>query len=86
MTFTLPLDYPRNPFKFGSGNYLTYERLTYGPATGLELSKYSLSHSRRLSDLREKLIPMGWTVDNKRISNDPVIYEYFLIRIKEEAA
>lgn len=87
MTLSLPLEYPRNPFKFGSGNYLTYERLIYGgPATGLELSKYSLSHTRRISDLKEKLPQFGWTVDSKKISKDPVIYEYFLKKIERRAA
>jgi hypothetical protein len=86
MTFSLPLDYPRNPFRYGSGNYLTYERLSIGPATGLELSKFSLSHTRRLSDLKERLRPLGWTIENKRVCNDPVIYEYWLAKIKKEAA
>lgn len=73
--------YPKNPFKWGSQNYRVYELLTYGPATGLDLNKLGiLSHTRRVSDLREHLEPLGWTVRATMIAASPRIYEYRIER------
>jgi hypothetical protein len=74
--------YPRNAFGFGTQNYRVYELLTYGPVTGLDINKLGiLSHTRRISDLREYLHPLGWTVKSEMIRHRPVIYEYRIERL-----
>ena len=69
--------YPKNPFFFGSQNYEVYNLLLTGPQTGRDIQRLGiLSHSRRISDLREALEPLGWTVKSKLVNGNPRIYEY----------
>jgi hypothetical protein len=43
-----------------------YDLLKRGPATTKEIAAMGgRTHSRRVSDLREKLKPLGWTVESK---------------------
>ena len=62
-----------------------YRRLLRGSATGLELSmkldRIILSHTKRLCDLREKLKPLGWTIETKEVGHG--IYENTLERINQ---
>ena len=62
-----------------------YRRLLRGSATGLELSmnleRVILSHTKRICDLREKLKPLGWTIETKEVGHG--IYENTLERINQ---
>lgn len=78
--------YPPNPFRYRSQNWLTYDYLVHhGRATGIELAEIEghkiMSHTRRFSDLREYLNPKGWDLKSERVSNNPVIYEYWIEKI-----
>ncbi|PKN20916.1 MAG: hypothetical protein CVU71_03815 [Deltaproteobacteria bacterium HGW-Deltaproteobacteria-6] len=58
-----PLPRPGSFFRWGSQNYQVYERLLAGGITSAEMHKLNfLSHTKRISDVREKLNPLGYDV------------------------
>jgi len=62
--------YPPIPAKFGSMTYQIYDLLKQGPATTKQIAALGgRTHSRRISDLRDKLKPLGWTVESKPLGN-----------------
>jgi hypothetical protein len=76
---TLNLNPPPKPnelFKPDSQNYKIYEELLQGGITNVEISKkYVLSHTRRISDIREKLKPYLLNVKAERITKGTFLYK-----------
>jgi len=77
---TLNFNPPPRPgelFKFGSQQYQIYEKLISGGATSVEIQRLGcLSHTRRISDIREKLRP--FLLDVKAERKQGSIYFYRL--------
>ena len=59
---------PGELFKYGSQQYKLYEMLLSGGATSAEIQERigCLSHTRRISDIREKLKPYLINIEAKR--------------------
>jgi hypothetical protein len=80
LNLTYPL--PSDLFKRGSQNYRLYERMLAAPITNEEIADkeglHIRSHTRRISDLREKLKPRSFDVKAERVSNTG-LYSYRLI-------
>lgn len=79
LNFNNPLPKPGQLFDYGTQNYIIYDLLYRGGADAVEITKVSgsLTHSRRISDIREVLAPHGFTVMSKRLSGKR-IYFYWL--------
>lgn len=75
-----PAPKPAELFKYGSQLYLIYEKMLSGGITSPEIRDISgsLSHTRRISDIREKLHPYGWDVEAKRLHGN-----VFINKLKE---
>lgn len=84
---SLNFDYPEaNLFPYGSQQRNLYEALTRGPVTNAEMRDQLrlLSYTRRLSDLREKLHPLGWAIKKEHRGNG--VFAYSLEKIERIAA
>jgi len=70
-------------FDYESQNYKIYNLLYHGGADAVEITKTSgsMTHSRRISDIREALAPHGYTVMSKRLPGKR-IYFYWLAECK----
>jgi hypothetical protein len=77
-----PLPKPEGLFDYGTQNRTIYKLLYHGGANAVEIAKASgsLTHSRRISDIREALAPSGWTVMSKRLTGKR-IYFYWLAEV-----
>ena len=77
LNFTAPK--PGELFDFQTQNYKIYDLLYHGGADAVGITKTSgsMTHSRRISDIREALAPHGWTVMSKRLPGKR-IYFYWL--------
>jgi hypothetical protein len=66
---------PGELFKHGTQLYQIYEKLLSGGITSPEIRNISgsLSHTRRISDIRTKLHPRGWDVESKRLHGNVFI-------------
>lgn len=66
VSFNFELDHLPRPgafFRYGSQNYQVYERLLAGGITSAEMQKLNIMcHTKRISDVREKLNPFGYDV------------------------
>ena len=73
---------PGQLFEYDTQLYKIYELLYHGGADAIEITKTSgsLTHSRRISDIRETLAPHGYTVMSKRLPSKR-IYFYWLAEI-----
>ena len=71
-----PLPRPGDLFSSESQNYRLYERMICGPISNAEMRDQLrlLSYTRRLSDLREKLFPHGWTIKKEHAGNGVFVY------------
>ncbi|MCE5211879.1 MAG: hypothetical protein LLG40_10030 [Deltaproteobacteria bacterium] len=80
LNFTAPK--PGELFDFQTQNYKIYDLLYHGGADAIEVTKASgsLTHSCRISDIREALAPHGWTVMSKRLQGKR-IYFYWLAEV-----
>jgi hypothetical protein len=79
--FALPPEKPRNPFPAGTQNYRLYERLKEdGPLTNIEIMRdlHIINGTGRVSDLRKKLEPIGWTVQSIDLRGG--LWKYELVR------
>lgn len=84
LNFT-PAPRPGELFKYGSQQYKVYEGLLAGGITSVEIQKMNiLSHTRRISDIREKLKP--YLMDVEAVRQSGRIYLYKLKGAKAEAA
>lgn len=84
LNFT-PAPRPGELFKYGSQQYKVYEGLLAGGITSVEIQKMNiLSHTRRISDIREKLKP--YLMDVEAVRQSGRIYLYKLKGVKAEAA
>lgn len=82
--FNPPPEPGKLKFEFGSQNRTIYELLYHGGANAAEITKASgsLTHSRRISDIREALKPHGFTVMSRRMDGKR-IYFYWIVAISE---
>jgi hypothetical protein len=72
-----PPPMPGELFKYGSQQYRIYEKLVSGGATSVEIQEIGcLSHTRRISDIREKLKP--YLLDVKAERKQGSVYFYHL--------
>ena len=72
-----PVPKPGELFKYGSQQYRIYEKLISGGATSVEIQEIGcLSHTRRISDIREKLKP--FLLDVKAERKHGSVYFYHL--------
>jgi hypothetical protein len=70
-----PPPQPHELFKPDSQNYKIYEELLNGGISNIDISKkYVLSHTRRISDIREKLKPYLMDVKAERITKGTFFY------------
>ena len=71
-------------FEHGSQNRTIYELLYRGGANAAEITKASgsMTHSRRISDIREALKPYGFTVMSRRLEGKR-IYFYWIVAISD---
>lgn len=71
-----PLPRPDDLFSSDCQDYRLYERLTRGAISNAEMRDELrlLSYTRRLSDLREKLHPLGWTISKQHAGNGVFVY------------
>lgn len=80
-----PAPRPGELFKWGSQQYKVYEGLLAGGLTSVQIQKMGiLSHTRRISDIREKLQPHLMDVVAERQQGR--VYFYKIIGMKENAA
>jgi len=75
------IDFSKRPkpgelFRFGSQQYKIYEKLISGGITNVEIQELGcLSHTRRVSDIREKIRPHLLDVKAERIRDGLFIYK-----------
>jgi|LSQX01.2.fsa_nt_gb hypothetical protein len=75
LNFT-PAPKPGELFKWGSQQYKVYEGLLAGGLTSAEIQRMGiLSHTRRISDIREKLKPYLIDVEAVRVSGRTYLYK-----------
>lgn len=69
-----------NPFKEGTQNWRIVKRLLEGPATNREFSRDMkiAKYTGRLSEVREKIRPLGFDIEPERIAG--TLYRYELTR------
>ena len=74
LNFTAPK--PEELFDYGTQSRSIYELLYHGGANAVEITKASgsMTHSRRISDIREALAPYGYTVMSKRLAGKRVYF------------
>lgn len=75
--FTVPkLPRPEEIFPTRNQSRSLYERMIRGPITNAEMRDQLrlLSYTRRLSDLREKLYPHGWTIKKEHHGDGVFVY------------
>lgn len=83
LNFTYPA--PEELFKYGSQQRQIYEALMAGGITSVEIQKMGiLSHTRRISDIREKLKP--YLLDVEAVRQVGRVYLYKIKGIKKQAA
>ena len=82
--FTPPPKPGELKFDYGSQNRKIYELLYRGGADAVEITNASgsMTHSRRISDIREALRPHGFTVMSRRLDGKRV-YFYWIVAISE---
>jgi len=73
-----PLPKPGELFTYGTTLYQMYEKLLADCLDSVEAQKMSMTHSRRISDIREKLKPFCLTV--KKEKDRGRIYKYKISR------
>lgn len=78
LRFTTPRPRPGELFQYGTQNYRLYEALyESGRITNVAIRDlYILSHTRRISDIREKLKP--YCLDVKKEPVGAGVYAYYL--------
>lgn len=70
-----PAPRPGELFKYGSQLYKIYEGLLAGGITSVDIQRLgSLSHTRRISDIRERLRPYLMDVKAKRDHGNVYLY------------
>jgi hypothetical protein len=80
-----PLPAPGELFTYGTELYQMYDLLYHGGMTSAEAQKLSMTHTRRISDIREKLAPYGWTAVKHRIPGQK-IFQYKLEKLETQQA
>lgn len=85
-TFNFDYPKPESLFAYDNQDRRLYEAMTYGPVTNAQMRDQLrlLSYTRRLSDLREKLHPLGWAIKKEHVGNG--VFAYSLARIERKAA
>ncbi len=73
---------PDELFAYGTDLYQMYELLYHGGMTSLEAQKISMTHTRRISDIRIKLASRNWTVNKHKITGQKI----FLYKLEQFAA
>ena len=75
------MEYPSNPFTWGTQKYRMYEDLKAGSCTNLRWSSSGfLKYGGRISEIRKALAPCGWMVTVKRAPKLRRVCEYTLVR------
>lgn len=71
-----PLPRPDELFPTHNQPRRLYERMLCGPISNAEMRDQLLllSYTRRLSDIREKLYPHGWTIHKEHAGNGVFLY------------
>lgn len=84
INFSPPPEPGKLKFDHGSQNRIIYELLYRGGADAVEITKASgsMTHSRRISDIREALKPHGFTVMSRRLEGKRV-YFYWIVATKD---
>lgn len=72
-----------NPFHKDSQNYRLLEMLIAGPVFNVEISKKigSINHTRRISDIRRKIRPLGLDVVAEKIQRGLYLYRLMENRV-----
>ena len=67
---------PGELFKYGSQNYALYQALLQGGVTNVEMRDlFILSHTRRLTDVREAIRPYLMDVKKERLHGGVYLYK-----------